>query len=229
MNTNQYRLTGILYIGVIVLAGFSQGYVRGSLFVPDNAISTANNILENVGLFRLGLTTDLIAFIIDAVLSILFYQLLKPFGKTLAMVSSALRLIAHPAIGSLNLLNHFMVLKFLEGGGMVQGFTEVQIQTISYYFLEAHSYGYMIAGGFFGVHCILLGILIYRSSTLPNLLGGLLLGSGAGYLVETFVNFSIPGYESYTALIVGISAAIGEVFLALYLSIKGRRNMTHAD
>ena len=229
MNTNPYRLAGVLYIGVILLAGFSQGYVRGTLIVPDDAIATTNNIIENVGLFRLSLTTDLMAFIIDAVLSILFYKMLRPFGKTLAMISSALRLIAHPAIGSMNLLNHFMAAKVLEGDEYLQIFTEAQIQTFSYLFLEAHSYGYMIAGGFFGVHCILLGILIYRSNTLPKLLGGLLLGSGAGYLVETFVNFSTPGYKTTTALIVGISAAVGEVFLALYLTIKGRKKRTYTD
>ncbi|MCB0537943.1 MAG: DUF4386 family protein [Bacteroidetes bacterium] len=79
----------------------------------------------------------------------------------------------------------------------------------------------VIAGGFFGVHCILLGILIYKSNVFPKFFGGLLLGSGAGYLIETFGNFNFPGYETYTALIVGFAAVSGEVGITIYMLSKG--------
>jgi hypothetical protein len=215
------RLTGLLYLLVIICAGFSQGYVRGTLIVLDDAAATANNIIQNKGLFQLGLTTDLIAFLIDAVIAVMLYQIFKPFNKTLAMVSSAFRLIAHPAIGSLNLLNHYMALKVLENDGLLISFNTTQVQDISAFFMEAHHYGYLIAGAFFGIHCLLLGILIYKTNVFPKVFGGLLLGAAAGYLIETFGNFNFPGYEGYTALIVGVSAAIGEVGLTLYMLLKG--------
>ncbi|MEG3659380.1 DUF4386 domain-containing protein [Arenibacter palladensis] len=215
------RITGILYLLVIICAGFSQGYVRGTLIIPDDALATADNIIQNKGLFQLGLTTDLIAFLIDAIIAVMLYQIFKPFNKTLAMVSSALRLIAHPAIGSLNLLNHYMALKVLETDNLSNSFSITQVQDMSAYFMEAHHYGYLIAGAFFGVHCLLLAILIYRSNVFPKVFGGLLLGATAGYLLETFGNFNVPGYEGYTALIVGVAAALGELGLTLYILIKG--------
>ena len=89
-NPNTVRLTGLLYLLVIICAGFSQGYVRGTLVVFGDAQATAANILANEGLFRLGLTSDLIAFLLDAVISVLLYQIFKPYGKILAMVSSAM-------------------------------------------------------------------------------------------------------------------------------------------
>ena len=101
MNKSMYRLTGGLYLLVIVFAGFSQGYIRGTIVVPEDALATATNILENESLFRLGLSFDLIAFILDAIISVLLYQMFKPFGKNLSMVAAVLRLIAHPAIASL--------------------------------------------------------------------------------------------------------------------------------
>ena len=220
MQPSTYKITGALYLLVIILAGFSQGYVRGSLIVPGDAMLTASNILENIGLFRLGLTTDLIAFILDAVISVLLYQMFKPFGKSLAMASSALRLIAHPAIGSINLLNHFLAYKALGGDEFLNAFSGVQLHSLSMLFIEAHRYGYLIAGGLFGVHCLLLGTLIYRSNIVPRIIGYFLIGSGAGYLIETFGNFNIPGYEMYTALIVGVSAAIGEIVFTFYILTK---------
>lgn len=218
------RFTGLLYLLVIICAGFSQGYARAILFVPDDAVATAENILNNKGLFQFGLTTDLIAFLLDAVISILLYQIFKPFNKNLAMISSAFRLIAHPAIGSLNLLNHYMALKVLDSDSLLSFFTTAQVYELSALFLEAHHYGYLIAGGFFGIHCLLLGILIYKSNVFPRLFGGLLLGASAGYLVETFGNFNFPGYEGYTALIVGVAAAIGEVSLSIYMLVMGTTN-----
>jgi hypothetical protein len=215
------RLTGLLYLLVIIFAGFGQGYVRGILVIPENPVETASNILQNKGLFQLGMTTDLLAFLLDVVIAILLYKIFKPFNATLAMVSSAFRIVAHPAIGSLNLLNHYMALKVLNTETLPGSFETTQIQQISAYFMEAHQYGYLIAGAFFGVHCLLLAILIYRSNVFPKVFGGLLLGAAAGYLIETFGNFNVPGYEGYTALIVGVAAALGEVGLTLYMLLRG--------
>lgn len=223
MKNKTYRLTGLLYLLVIICAGISQGYIRGTLVILGDATETANKILQNLALFRLGISLDLMAFLLDTVISVLLYQMLRPFGKTLALVSSAFRLIAHPAIGSLNLLNHYLAYQVLSGAEFLTVFESAQLESLSLLFVQAHQYGYLIAGAFFGVHCLLLGILIYQSSTLPNIFGGFLIGSAAGYLLETFGNFNVTGYELYTALIVGVTAAIGEVSLTLYLLIKGHK------
>ena len=219
--TKQTRLTGVMYLAVIVCAGFSQGYVRANLYIPGDAVATATNLLENTGLFRLGLVADLVAFIIDAVISVMFYQILKPYGKTLALVSSSLRLLAHPAIGAINLLNHYMALDVLTGMEMMTGFQVIEIQTLSLWFMNAHRYGYLIAGGFFGVHCLLLGVQLSKSKLVPVFIGVFMMVAGVGYLMETFGDFLFPGNEGWLAWVVGLSAALGEVELALYLIIKG--------
>jgi hypothetical protein len=90
--------------------------------------------------------------------------------------------------------------------------------------MEAHRMGYLIAGVFFGLHCLLLGILIYRSQRIPKLFGWLMGAAAAGYLLESFGDILFPGHEAVLALIVGVSAALGEVGLTLYLLIKGLRN-----
>jgi hypothetical protein len=218
-----FRMTGALYLVVIICAGLSQGYVRGSLVISGDAAATAANIGLHESLFRLGLSLDLVAFVVDAIISVMLYQIFKPYGKTLALASAALRLVAHPAIGSLNLINHFMAYQILSGAEYLRVFDPPQLEALSLFFMEAHRYGYLIAGAFFGLHLLLLGIQIYRSDLLPKIFGGLMLGAAAGYLLETFGNFSLPGNEAWLALVVGISAALGEVGLALYLIIRGTK------
>ena len=214
------RITGFLYLLIIVCAGFSQGYVRESLVVFGDASLTADNILSNAGLFRLGLVADLIAFLLDAVVAILLYQLLKPAGKTLAMIATTFRLLAHPAIASINLLNHMMALNVLKSGHEME-FAALQTPSLAMAFLEAHRTGYLIAGAFFGIHCLLLGFMIYRSGKIPQVFGFLMIGAAMGYTMESFGNFLFPSHKVLLAWVVGLSAAVGEVGLTLYLIIKG--------
>ncbi len=220
MNTNIFKLTGFLYLLVILCAGASQGYIRGGLIVYNDVALSVANILENKSLFRLGITLDLIAFILDVIITILLYQIFKGYGKSLAIVMSAFRLVAHPAIGSINLLNHYYGLQLISKGNALNALDSSQSEILGMFFLDGHSFGYLIAGAFFGIHCVLLGVLICRSKIVSNLFGVLLIGAGIGYLIESFGNFNFPGYEFYTALIVGITAAIGEVSLTIHFLLK---------
>ena len=186
---------------------------------PDPA-ATLDNITGAEGLFRIGLVTDLIAFMTDVAISVLLYVLLRDVNKTMAMTMSAFRLIAHPAIASLNLLNHYMVLELINGSF---GLSPDEVESGVSLLMTAHNYGYIIAGAFFGIHCFLLGWLLFRSSNFPKILGILLVVSAIGYLIESFGVFLLPGNETLLGWIVGITAGIGEISLALYLLIKGMK------
>ncbi|MBD3627998.1 DUF4386 domain-containing protein [Cyclobacterium sp.] len=214
------RQTGLMYLLVIVLAGFSQGYIRSSLIVPDDAVATSLNISGEEDLFRLGLGLDLIAFLLDAIISILLFKLFRAYGQTVALTVMVLRLLAHPAIGSLNLLNHYLALQTALAPDFLAGFDGPQLQSMSLLFMEAHRIGYLIAGVFFGLHCLLLGLLLYRSPV-PGWLGILMIMAGIGYEMEAFGDFLFPGNEAWLAVLVGVTAVLGEVTLTAYLLIKG--------
>ncbi len=218
------RTTGLLYLVIIVCAGFSEGYVRSSVLVPGDAAATADNILAAEGLFRLGFVTDLIAFLADAAVAVLFYVLLRPVSETVSLLAAAFRLVAHPAIASVNLLNHFGVLLLLGGAPYLDAFSTHQLQALALLSLQTHRYGYLIGGAFFGVHCALLGYLVVRSVAFPRLLGLLLFAAAAGYLFESFSFFLAPSLESLASGLVVATAGIAEVSLCFWLLIKGVRD-----
>lgn len=218
------RITGVLYLVIIICAGFSEGYVRSSLIVPGDAAATTDNIVNSEWLFRVGFVSDLIAFLSDAAVAILLYVLLRPVSKTLSLLAASFRLIAHPAIASINLLNHFIALSLLNGAGYLKVFEAGQLQAMVLLFLNMHNTGYLIAGAFFGVHCFILGYLLYKSELFPGVLGVLMVIASLGYLMESFGNFLFTGYEDILAWIVGVSAGIGELSLTFWLLIKGVKN-----
>ncbi|EMA46684.1 DUF4386 domain-containing protein [Halococcus saccharolyticus] len=222
------RLTGLLYLLIFITAGFSEGFVRATLIVPGDATATAANIAASEGLFRLGFISDLIAFSADAVVAVLLYVLLRPVSKTLALVAASLRLIAHPAIASINMLNLYIGLELLSGAEYLSAFGTEQLHAFALLFFTAHSYGYLIGGIFFGLHLLVLGYLIYQSELFPVVLGGLVVLAGFGYLLESFTFFLIPTYEPMASTIVVVTAIIGEMALALYLVVKGVRSQEPA-
>ena len=59
------RIAGVLYLTIIVTAGFAEIFVRGRLVVRGAAAATATNILAHESLYRLGGSADLINLVCD--------------------------------------------------------------------------------------------------------------------------------------------------------------------
>ena len=134
-------------------------------------------------------------------------------------------MIAHPAIGSINLLNYLSALQVLDTPGLMAAFDKNQLQQLAMQFLTAHKSGYLIAGAFFGFHCVILGYLLFKSELFPRLLGILMLAAAIGYLTESFGNFLLPEYSEFYSWIVAIPAIVAELSLCLWLLIKGVKNV----
>ena len=215
------RTAGLLYLIIIVCAGFSQGYVRSTLIVPGEAAKTAGNIIASVDLFRLGFVSDLIAFMSDLAVAIIFYILLKPVNNTLSLLAASFRLVSHPAIASVNLLNHYAALLLLSGSDYLKVFEADQLYALALLFLNIHKYGYLIAGAFFGLHCLLLGYLLFKSNLFPSIFGIFMVFASLGYLTESFGIFLFPAFETLFAWIVAVPAVIAELSLCLWLLFKG--------
>ena len=215
------RAAGGLYLVIIIAAGFAEGVVRSGVVVPGDAAATAANITAAEGLFRLGLAADLVAFLSDAAVAVLLYVLLRPVNRTVSLLAAAFRLVAHPAIGGVNLLNHLAPTLLLGDASYRIALGPDATEALALFFLQAHGYGYLIAGAFFGVSLLLLGWLVFRAEYLPRALGVLLALAGAGYLVESFGTVVYPAGGPLFTWIVMVPAVLGEVGLALWLVVKG--------
>ena len=151
------RIAGFLILVITVFAPFSMMYVPSTLVVPGDAATTANNILASEGLFRAGIASDSIVFLIEIVVTVLLYVLLKPVSKTLSLVAAFARL-AMTVVQGINLLNHFFVLLLLSGAGYLTVFASDQLHALVLLFLNAHEYVALIWGLFFGLHLLVLGL-----------------------------------------------------------------------
>lgn len=212
------RFAAILTLLIVVLAPFSMLYIPTTLVVPGDATATANNIMASQGLFRAGMVSDSIVFLIEIALTVLLYILIKPVSKSLSLIATYARL-AMTVIQGINLLNHFIVLLLLSGAGYLTVFAPDQLQVFVLLFLNAHESVTLIWGLFFGLHLLVFGYLVYKSGYLPKFIGVLLLIVALCYLVQDFGNMLFPQYK---ALFTSIgSLAFLEIAFPLWLLIKG--------
>jgi hypothetical protein len=219
------RVAGILYLIIIISGIFAEFFVRSNLIVPEDAAATANNIMASESLFRLSIASDFIMIISDVALALILYILLKPVSNLLSLMAAFFRL-AQAAVLGVNLLNLFFVLQLLSGANTLSTFDPNQLHALVLLFLNAHSTGYSIGLVFFGIHCLILGYLIFRSGYFPKVLGVLLIIASFGYLIDSFAHFLLPNYKDYENIflpVVFIPAFIAELSFCLWLLIKGAK------
>ncbi|HEX8138680.1 MAG TPA: DUF4386 domain-containing protein [Pyrinomonadaceae bacterium] len=204
------RIAGVLYLIIIVTATFAEIFVRGRLVVRSDAAATATNILAQESLYRLGGAADLINLVCDTALALLFYELLKPVGSSLSLLAAFFRLV-HVAILAVSTLFHFAPLSFLTGAHDLSVFRAAQFQEQALLSLGLQARGYTITLVFFGFACLLLGILIYRSSFLPRILGVLMAIAGLCYVTGSFARLLSPAFAAYLFPYILLPSAFGEV------------------
>jgi Domain of unknown function (DUF4386) len=213
------RIAGVLYLITIITGVFAEAYVRGGLVARDDAAATATNILAHEQLFRFGLAADLVMLVCYIAVTLLFYDLFKPVGRSLSLLAAFFSLIGI-AVLAVNSLTHFAPLVLLGGPQYLSAFETSQLQALARISLRMHSAGYTISGVFFGIYCLLIGYLIFRSDFLPRVLGVLLAIGGLSYLIDSFVVLLSPQLAARLPDIITLGG-ISELLLSLWLMAMG--------
>jgi hypothetical protein len=87
------RIGGIFYLVIIAAGIYGEMFVRSKLIISGDAVATANNIITSQLLWRTGIAADLLMHICDIPLMLIFYLLLKPVNKNLALLAMLFNLI----------------------------------------------------------------------------------------------------------------------------------------
>jgi hypothetical protein len=104
------KFAGFGYLIIFITGIFANFFVLESLIVSGDAATTANNIIGNDFLFRIGIFSFIIMVVFDVVLAWALYVLLKPVNKNLSLLSGWLRLVNSTIFG-IALYNLFNVLQ----------------------------------------------------------------------------------------------------------------------
>ncbi|MFT6338115.1 MAG: hypothetical protein ACI86M_000832 [Saprospiraceae bacterium] len=216
------KLAGLLYLIIAISGGFSIGYVPSVIIKAGDAASTAQNMMDHLGLFRLSILGDIVVLLLEIVLTVILYRLFKPVNKTIAMVAAFSRLAMGIVMG-FNLLNYLIPFHLLNGADNLSAFKIDQLQSLAMVFFDAHQYGIYIWGLFFGFHLVALGYLVFKSGYFPKVLGLLMCIGSFGYLLESIGEITLTNSAIFSILVIVllVVATIGELSFTFWLLIRG--------
>jgi hypothetical protein len=134
------RITGVFYLLTMTTGIFAQGFVSGRLVVDGDAAATAANILAHKSLFQLGFAVYMIEMACQMVITGLFYELLKPAGRSISLVAAFLG-FAGCIIKTSSRLFIIAPLLILGGAHYLSVFSAEQLQALPLLFLKVNDHG----------------------------------------------------------------------------------------
>ena len=209
------------------MAGFAYGFVATRMYVAGDATTTATNVLANPGLVRLGVVADLFQAAEWVFLGFALYLLLRHVSGNAARIMVVLVGIG-AAIVCLNDVFEFVAVRVALDPSYAVSFGAAGSNALVLLLLDLQHYGFLIAQIFFGLWLLPLGYLAYRSGMFPRALGAALVVAGSCYLADMLALFLVPDFGGQINAILVIPPVIGEMWMALYLLVKGVRS-SHQD
>ena len=213
----------IWYALLTVFSIFGILYADARFYVPGDAAATAGAILADELLFRLGIASNLAGQVCQLFVGLALYKLFKSVDKDQARSLLAL-VVAMVPIAFLNMLNKFAPIILLGDSAFIKTFEPAQLQALALLFIELQKYGILIAGVFWGLWLLPLGLLVFKSGYFPKFLGVLLVIGCAGYILNCLAAFLFPGAREIISPITEALSAIGELPFVLWMIILGARN-----
>src|ERR1051325_1648538 len=209
------RIAALLYLVVIAAGITAQMGISGRIVVDGVATATATNILAQKDLYQLGFTIYLIEMASQIAQMALFYILLKPVNRNIALLALVFSLVGC-TIKTLSRLFYIAPLLVLGGSHYLSVFSAEQLQALALLLLNVNDQAAGIALTFFGFSTFLNGYLIFRSTFLPRILGVLSMLGGLGWLT-----FLYPPLGNQLFMVVLLLGLVGSASQIIWLLAKG--------
>lgn len=205
------KITGFSILIMALLAVFTFGYASPKLF-DYNQPDIAQNLTENLNLYKFMLLGILVIILLDFLLSHTLYLYFKNLNNKLALLSFYFRV----SYTLLFCLSAYFLLKNIAETNNV-----IIIQNYN-----SFEFVWSIGLIFFGIHLFMIGILMWTHKSIPKLLGYLTIIGGISYVLVHILKTTFTDLTELTSLlntILALPMALGELGLAIWLIVKGGR------
>lgn len=216
------RVAGALYLGTIVFGLFAEVGSRGALIVGGDAAATAHAILANEPLFRAGIVADLAMLACYVGVTALFLDMFRPVHGGVSRMAAAFSLIGI-AVLAVDTFVLLAPLRLLATAPYLSALGGPQREAAALLALKVHADGYDVSLVFFGIYCLMLGWLAWRSGFLPKPIGALMTLAGVCYILNSIADLAAPAFARTLSPHLMDPTLIGEAALALWLLAFGAR------
>lgn len=216
-------VAGVGYLVIFVLAIFANFVVLGGLVETGDAAATARNIVASEGTFRAGIVAFTIVFVVDVPIAWALYIVFRDLGRDLSLLMAWMRLVYTVFLG-VAVIALFVTLELLSGDAALTALDAGQIDALALLSIEAFDVAWIVGLACFGVHLMMVGVLIVRSGWTSKALGYVLMVAGTAYIVDTLARALIADYadvENLFLAIVAVPSVVGEFWFMIWLLRAG--------
>lgn len=205
---------GLLVMAIAVpLAEF---YAFPKLLVSDDMAATIQNIRQNERLFVAGMMGHFLAYALDIVVAWAFYELFRPTHRALSLLTAWFRL-AYALVALAGLFHLFFVFHVVTPHGETFSLPADQIARQAELHIKTFRSFWGSALIVFGIHLVLLALLILRSRYVPSIVGVIVAIAGIGYFTYYLGIYLVP--EANLGLL--FYTSFGELIFMGWLLIRG--------
>lgn len=194
--TKAAMTVGVAFIISVLFVTLVDDFILANFVVPGDTATLARDIEANGMSLGFAIVGYLIVLVLDSIIGLALFVVLKPSNKNLALLTSALRL--------------------LYAFTLIIGLFVLALQIIDVY---GYAYLKLIGYVFFALHILILGYSVFKSVYMPKVLGILLMFASLTYIVF-FIDFNFP--EAILTITM-LTMAIAELSLSIWLIAKRNR------
>lgn len=193
-----------------ISAGFSIGFVFPKIFNESQLYLAQDNIAKNVFLYKwmlLGLT---VVLLLDILVSYTLYGYFKSSNKKLSLLSGIFRT-------QYSLVFGIAISYLLKNVGQYDNALVIENYHL---FQMIWSIGLIV----FGIHLIIVGMLMKLHKLIPGILWYLMIIAGMSYILVYLLKTAFPNLNELSDqlnTILGLPMALSELCLAVWLIVKG--------
>jgi hypothetical protein len=212
------RVAGLAYVLIIVLAILKVNFLESNLIVSGNDAATTNNIMANELLFRIGVVSEIIMFLLVVILSLALYVILKTVNKNLALAALLFR-FGETIIGAVvTVLSGLIPLLLLNSEAV---FETEQLQALVGLFLNLRIAGLDIVLIFVGLGGTVFCYLFFKSKYVPGILAAWGIFTYLSMLVLALINILLPNRPEIIEIVLFALGTFFELIFGFWLLFKG--------
>lgn len=221
------RTAGASYLSMFVLAIIANFVVLEGLVVEGDPLATTANIADSPGLMRAGILAFLLIVVLDLTLAWALQVLFRSVDRDLSIVMAWFRLGYSVMLG---VAVAFLVQALSLATTAPASVDAQAVQTLqTLQAIDTFETIWMLGLCLFGVHLVLLGILVATSGFAPRVLGYILAFAGLAYVADTIAHLALPDYSTVSGILlvlVAVPSMVAEGWLGIWLLTTRRLPVT---
>ena len=194
------------------------GFLVESNIVPGNDAATVNNIKANELLFRIGIGSEIMMFVLVVLLSLALYVILKTVNMNLALLALLWRLGEAIIGGGVTVISGLIPLLLLDSEA---AFEKEQLHALVGLFLDVRNAGLDVVLIFIGMGGTVFCYLFFKSKYVPRILAAWGMLTYLSMLLLAFVSILLSNLPETIKMAFYGPGGLFEVIFGLWLLVKG--------